>query len=173
MNHIESPQDSQTQVISKYTFLNSSDVYIYVYPLSSQSTKTNHFANIKHTYTNIRHTLHTQTSDTNFRRVSPFSTTPVKRAHKARTCWYRRPFCLIYRYQVKENKIKKRNEQTPYKKKFYKCIMANTSAIWQQAAHTTDQLSFPSCSTRAIQKSLTLNEKYLRVFWKKVRRMDH
>ena len=49
----------------------------------------------------------------------------------------------------------------------YKCIMANTSAIWQQAAHTTYQLSSPSCSTRAIQKSLTLNEKYLRVFWKK------
>ena len=36
--------------------------------------------------------------------------------------------------------------------------MANT--IWQQAAHTTYQLSSPSCSTRAIQKSLTLNEKY-------------
>ena len=44
--------------------------------------------------------------------------------------------------------------------------MANTSAIWQQAAHTTYQLSSPSCSTRAIQKSLTLNEKYLRVFWR-------
>ena len=55
----------------------------------------------------------------------------------------------------------------------YKCIMANTSAIWQQAAHTTYQLSSPSCSTRAIQKSLTLNEKYLRVFWNKFRRMDH
>ena len=37
----------------------------------------------------------------------------------------------------------------------YKCITANTSAIWQQAAHTTDQLSSPSYSTRAIQKSLT------------------
>jgi len=31
-------------------------------------------------------------------------------------------------------------------------MMANTSAIWQQAARTTDQLSSPSCSTRAIQK---------------------
>ena len=38
--------------------------------------------------------------------------------------------------------------------------MANTSAIRQQAAHTTYQLSSPSCSTRAIQKSLTLNKKY-------------
>ena len=31
-----------------------------------------------------------------------------------------------------------------------------TCAIWQQAAHTTNQLSSPSCSTRAIQRSLTL-----------------
>ena len=45
--------------------------------------------------------------------------------------------------------------------------MANTSAIWQQTAHTTYQLSSPSCWTRAIQKSLTLYEKYLKVFWKK------
>ena len=45
--------------------------------------------------------------------------------------------------------------------------MANTSAIWQQAAHTTYQLSSPRCSTRAIQKSLTLDENYLRVFWQK------
>ena len=44
--------------------------------------------------------------------------------------------------------------------------MTNTSAIRQQAAHT-NLLSSPSCSTRAIQKSLTLNEKYLRVFWEK------
>ena len=33
-----------------------------------------------------------------------------------------------------------------------KCTMANSSATWQQAAHTTYQLSSPSCSTRAIQK---------------------
>ena len=32
-------------------------------------------------------------------------------------------------------------------------MMANTSAIWQHAARTTYQLSSPSCSTRAIQKS--------------------
>ena len=31
--------------------------------------------------------------------------------------------------------------------------MANTSATRQQAAHTTYQLSPPSCSTRAIQKT--------------------
>ena len=39
--------------------------------------------------------------------------------------------------------------------------------LWQQAAHTTYQLSSPSCSTKAIQKSLTLNETYWRVFWRK------
>jgi len=46
--------------------------------------------------------MYTQTSDTNFRRVSPFNITPVKRAYKGRTCWYHWPFRLIYRYQVKE-----------------------------------------------------------------------
>ena len=45
--------------------------------------------------------------------------------------------------------------------------MANTSAIWQQAAHITYQLSSPSCSTRAIQKILTLNEIYLSFMGKK------
>ena len=52
--------------------------------------------------------------------------------------------------------------------------MANTSAIWQHAAHTTYQLSYHSCSKRAIQKSLTLNENVFIIFWKKkFRRMDH
>ena len=53
------------------------------------------------------------------------------------------------------------DRQYKIKKLLRKCIMANTSAIRQQAAHTTDQLSSPSCSTRAVQKSLTHNEKYL------------
>ena len=34
----------------------------------------------------------------------------------------------------------------------YKCITANTSAIWQHAAHTTNQLTAPSCLTGVIQK---------------------
>ena len=42
--------------------------------------------------------------------------------------------------------------------------MTNTSPMWQQAAHTTYQLSFPSCLARAIHtfKSLTFNEN---IFW--------
>ena len=40
----------------------------------------------------------------------------------------------------------------------YKCITANTSVIWQHAAHITDQLT-SSCYTGAIQKRLSLNEK--------------
>ena len=28
----------------------------------------------------------------NFRRISPFGITPVEKAHKARTRWYREPF---------------------------------------------------------------------------------
>ena len=64
----------------------------------------------------------------------------------------------------------------------YKCITSNTSAIWQHAEHTTDQLTSPSCWTGAIapkkkkkkkkttQKCLSINEKYWRIFWKKFRR---
>ena len=54
----------------------------------------------------------------------------------------------------------------------YKCITANTSAIWQHAAHTIDQHTSPSCQTGVIQKSLSLNENYWRIFWKKFRRKD-
>ena len=42
----------------------------------------------------------------------------------------------------------------------YKRITANISAIWQHAAHTTDQFTSPSCYIGVIQKSLSLNEKY-------------
>ena len=69
-----------------------------------------------------------------------------------------------------------RNKKQTKKQMLYQCIIANTSAIWQQAAHTTYQLSSPSCSTRAIQKKIyiPLNKKKLRIFWrKKHRRMDH
>ena len=52
-------------------------------------------------------------------------------------------------------------------------VIVVTNAIWQQAAHTTYQLSSPSCSTRAIQKSLTFNKKYLSFQEKIVRRLDH
>ena len=43
--------------------------------------------------------------------------------------------------------------------------MANTSAIWQQAAHTTYQLSSPRCSTWAIQKAFY--QKMLETFLEK------
>ena len=55
--------------------------------------------------------MHTQTSDTHFRRVSPFNITPIKRAHNTRTYWYRRPYRLIYRYQVKEKYQQQQQEE--------------------------------------------------------------
>ena len=38
-------------------------------------------------------------------------------------------------------------------KETYKCKTANTIAIWQHAAHTTNQLTSPICLKGAIQKS--------------------
>ena len=43
--------------------------------------------------------------------------------------------------------------------------MANTSTICQRAAHTTYQLSSPSCSTGVISRGLTPNNKNARKWW--------
>ena len=45
--------------------------------------------------------IHKHQTIKNFLKLVP-SILPVKRAHKARTCWYRRPFPVICQYQVKE-----------------------------------------------------------------------
>ena len=46
----------------------------------------------------------------------------------------------------------------------YKCITANTSAIWQHAAHTNDQLTSPSCLTGVTQKKTISLRKILKNF---------
>ena len=68
----------------------------------------------------------------------------------------------------------KRNGQKQNKnlKTFNKDIMANTSAMWEQSAHTTYQLSSPNCKRGAVQK-LTLNEKCFQSPVKKSQTMDH
>ena len=66
--------------------------------------------------------------------------------------------------QKKEEKNKNKQKRNNKNPTLYKCIMANTSAIpRQQAAHTTYQLLFPSCST-IIQKGPAVNKKYLIIF---------
>ena len=93
----------------------------------------------------IKQNIHKHSTQ-NFRRISPFGTTFVKKAHKARTRWYRGPFRPFISTRLK-TKIKKGMDRSNKKKIkiSYKCITANTSIIWQHAAHTTDQLSSPSC----------------------------
>ena len=57
-------------------------------------------------------------------------------------------------------------------KTLYKCIMANTSAIWQQAAYinilsTNYHLTAAHQKPYNLQKGLFLNEQCWRIFWKK------
>ena len=62
-----------------------------------------------------KHKTYIHKHQTQIFEVSPFNITPVKRARKARTFWYRRPFRLIYRYQVKEIiEAKKMEEELKY-----------------------------------------------------------
>ena len=81
----------------------------------------------------------------NFRRISPFGITPVEKAHTARTRWYRGPLRrfintrFLKKYKKGMDRSNKKNSKI-----LYKCITANTSVIWQHAAHTTDQLSSPN-----------------------------
>ena len=82
----------------------------------------------------------------NFRRISPFGITPVEKAHKARTSWYHGPFRRFINTRFKKKSIRKEwTEAIKNSKILCKCITANTSVIWQHAAHTTDQLSSPNC----------------------------
>ena len=57
-----------------------------------------------------------QAPNTNFERVSPFNTTPVEKAHKARTRWYCQPFCLFINTRLKKN-IKKEMDRNNNKLK--------------------------------------------------------
>ena len=57
-----------------------------------------------------------------------------------------------------------KKEWTEAIKKLYKCITAHTSAILQHAAHTTDQITSPSCYTGAIQKKAYLLTKNIEEF---------
>ena len=119
-------------------------------PIYSACKSSNHTLFINHKIspdTNLHKTKHTQTSNTKFQRISPFSITPVKKARKARTRWYRGPFRRFINTRFFKKKYEKemdrRNEN--FLKILYKCIIASTSDIWQHAAHTTDQLISPSC----------------------------
>ena len=76
-------------------------------PIHSARKSSNHKLSINHKIshdTNLHKTKHTQTSDTNFRRISPFDITPVEKAHKARTRWYRGPFRRFINTRFKKKK---------------------------------------------------------------------
>ena len=83
----------------------------------------------------------------NFRRISPIGITPVKKH-------IRLGHAGIVDHTVDlsipdfKKVLKKKKEWTEAIKNseiLYKCITANTSVIWQHAAHTTDQLTSPNC----------------------------
>ena len=57
----------------------------------------------------------------NFRRISPFGITPVEKAHKARTRWYRGPFRRFIDTRLLKKFLKKRGmDGSNLKKKYIK-----------------------------------------------------
>ena len=77
-----------------------------------------------------------------------------------------------------EEEEEERNGQKQYQNNIQKCKMANTSAIWQQAVHTTYQLSSHSAQQEPYQqqtKKPFLKRTMLENLFSrgKVGRMDH
>ena len=103
--------------------------------------KTNHFTNIKQNIHNIQKQI--------FQRVSPFSNNPAKWAHE------------VLSTIVFINTRLKKKERTEKKQH----ITHNGNYQYQMAASCTYHLPLSCCSTRAIQKSLTLDEN-IWVFWR-------
>ena len=70
----------------------------------------------------IKQNIHKRRTQ-NFRRIRPFGITPVEKAHKARTRWYRGPFRRFIDTRFKKS-IKKGMDRS-YKKKNYKILYIN------------------------------------------------
>ena len=74
----------------------------------------------------------------NFQRISPFGITPVEKAHNAGIVDH---YVDLSIPDLRKVSKKEWTEAIKNSKILYKCITANTSVIWQHAAHSTDQLS--------------------------------
>ena len=117
-------------------------------PIYSARRSSNHKLSINTksvmTQIHIKQSIHKHRTQ-NFRRISPFRITPVEKAHKTRTSWYRGPSVDLSIPDFKKSIKKVWTEAIKNSKILYNCITANTSVIWQHAAHTTDQLTSPYC----------------------------
>ena len=63
------------------------------------------------TQTHIKQKIHKHQTQ-NFRRVDPFSIAPVKKAHKARTRWYRGPFHQFINTRFLKSVTKERTDRS-------------------------------------------------------------
>ena len=81
----------------------------------------------------------------NVRRISPFGITPLKKHIRLGHAGIVDHSVDLSIPDFKKSTKKEWTEAIKNSKILYKCITANTSVIWQHAAHTTDQLSSPNC----------------------------
>ena len=87
----------------------------------------------------------TNIKDMIFKELVPSVLPLLKKAHKARTCWHRGPFRGFINTRCLKRIKKGMGRSNTKFKILYKCITANSTALWQHAAHNTNQLTSPSC----------------------------
>ena len=76
-------------------------------------------------------------------------------------------FDLSNQYQIFKM-YKKEWAETKKSGILYKCITANTSAIWQHAAHATDQLLLLDAKQESYKKACLLTKNIGRIFLQKI-----
>ena len=93
-----------------------------------------------------------------------YNISPVKKAHKARTCWYRRSFRLIDRYQVKE-KYKQGMERNNIKKILYINAYSQIPVSYGSKLHIPPtNYHLLAAQQEPYKKSLTLKEDFFESF---------
>ena len=96
---------SQPQRVTSWPNIMFNLYYIY-----SARKSSNHKLPINHKIshdTNLHKTKQHEHPTQNFQRISPFGITPVEKAHKVRTRWYRGPFRRFINTRFKKKSIKK------------------------------------------------------------------
>ena len=96
-NQSATPQDNQTLSLTKSQFKTLCHNYIGTFSRVTAQRHCLRKRNAKRTC------IHKHQTNKN-RRGSPFSTTPVKRAHKAITCRYHRPFMVLKLNTIRQKK---------------------------------------------------------------------
>ena len=123
--------------------------------------------------------IYTQTSNTQFWRVWPLSIVPVRKVYKIRDMLVYLTILWNVLYHITEKYLKKEWTETIKFKMLYKCIKANTETAEPYGSKQRIYTTYPHLPAAQQEPHKTtyllfvFMKKQWRIFWKRVRKMDH